>query len=146
MACKMTNTGNAQMPFLWNVSQRVGGDPSCVNLPTDVELVKFLMNLAVRSWTPYGNVGPKITLNSTFDAVVGYWIFRHQLSTKNNPHTIDGIVSPARNGLYYGPNAAWVIATLNVFAMREDKATWAGLPNNPQISASLRRELSTATS
>ena len=145
MAFKMTNTGDAAMPFIWNVSKRVGGRAGCENLPTDVELVKVLVSLALSTEESFTRIGPRIALNGTFDAVVGYWIFRCEDRTKGNS-LVDGIVSPARKGLHYGPGSNWVIAVLNSRAKTLDRAAWEGLATNPRLSAELRRELSTANS
>ena len=146
MAFKMTNTGFPKFPLVWNVSKRVGGHDYCENLPTDVELVKYLIRLGARSWSAYAQIGPRMTVNGSFDAILGYWIFRTQVASRHQMQVIDGIVSPARKGLMYAPKSPWVIVQINVFAMMEDEAGWRDLANNPLLSANLRRELSTATS
>src|SRR5215470_7274036 len=67
------------LTHIWNVSQRVGGTFSCTNLPTDVELVKVLIKKALEGSGLSDiakRVPPAIVVNSSFEAIVGYWIFR----------------------------------------------------------------------
>lgn len=128
---------------IWNVSQRVGGRDNCPNTSTDVELVKVLIKKAFDHplIAPVARrvSTPPLTVNSQFDAVVGYWIFRFQ--DHNGHPTIDGVVSPARS-LSYAPNTPWVIAYINYHAFLADEDYWNGLPQNPALSGALRSELS----
>lgn len=128
---------------IWNVSQRVGGRDSCPNLPTDVELVKVLIKKALESPVILPAArrvpAPPLTVNSQFDAVVGYWIFRFQ--DHDGHPIIDGVASPARS-LTYAPGVAWVIAFINFHAFKADKDFWNNLPQNKTLSQTLRSELS----
>jgi hypothetical protein len=131
------------LTHLWNVSQQVGGRRACPNLSTDVELVKVLVTQALKSSTvkpAFAKVSlPPLVVNSQFDAVVGYWIFR--LQDHDGHPIIDGIVSPAR-GVTYAPGTPWVIGLINARAFDADEDFWRNLPQNPSLSPQLRSELS----
>jgi|SRR5579863_1404250 hypothetical protein len=129
------------MGFIWNVSAHVGCKASCPNRPTDVELVKFLFREYLKRQTfqrlkPTCS-SPPITLNGSFDAILGFWIY----STEDWPGaTSDGVISPAR-GMTYGPGGLWVISLLNGNLFKAAPDFWAGIGQNSELSPALRAEL-----
>jgi hypothetical protein len=80
-----------------------------------------------------------VTRGSTFDTVLGFWIFRLQQLGKHTGG--DGIASPAR-GANFAPNSPWVIVSFNDFARQADRELWERLPSNNTLSPQLRAELS----
>jgi len=133
------------MSFIWNVSSHVGCKATCQNKPTDVELVKFLLR-EVNQREPFVKLTqackvPPVTLNSTFDAVLGFWIYANQ----DFPNTVvDGIVSPAK-GEFYQPGGVWLITFWNARLHKLAPDVWANLDKNTQLSPALRAELAKTT-
>ncbi len=132
-----------KLPFIWNVSAKVGPGRENPNNPTDVELMKVLLVIALQlpSVTSFGIKGNSIQppRDSNFDPVLGFWIYRFQ-QIGHHPAG-DGVASPAR-GITFAPGNPWVIVTFNDFARQADPDLWEGLPRNNSISAQLRAELS----
>jgi hypothetical protein len=141
MAARLILKG-AKLPFIWNVSARVGPGTDNPNNPTDVELMKTLLVLAlgVPSVGKFGLKGNSLRppKDGQFDPILGFWIFRLQQLGR---HTGDGIASPAR-GVSFAPGNPWVIFTFNEFASEADRELWENLDRNKTISAPLRAELS----
>jgi hypothetical protein len=142
MAARLPLVG-APLPFIWNVSARVGPGVDNPNLPTDVELMKVLLAIALTqpSVARFGLKGTSIpvTRGGTFDTVLGFWIFRFQQLGKHPGG--DGIASPA-HGAFFAPNSPWVIFSFNDFARQADRELWERLPSNNTLSPQLRAELS----
>ena len=132
------------MNFLWNVSDKVGCKTECPNRATDVELVKFLARETIKG--PFHRFSaacrnPPLTMNGSFDAVLGFWIYAYE----DYPGaTSDGIVSPAR-GSTYAPGEMWLISYLNARVHKLSPDLSAGLDQNQQISQALRTELQKTT-
>lgn len=146
MAYQMMLPPGSEMPFIWNVSTRVGPTVDCPNRPTDVELVKVFTDVIAKG--PFHALRnearrPPLVVNGTFDAVLGFWIFNTQFSSRFST-LVDGIVSPAK-GVFYGPKTAWVIVKFNHTMFVEDKNRWLKLNTDTRLSAELRRELSKTT-
>ncbi len=132
------------MSFIWNVTDKVGSKAECPNRATDVELVKFLVRETLKG--PFHRLSvscknPPITMNGSFDAVLGFWIYAYE----DFPGaTSDGIVSPAR-GTTYAAGEMWLIAYLNGRVNKLSPDVWASLDKNPEISQALRTELQKTT-
>lgn len=142
MAARLKLNGGP-LPFIWNISARVGPGSDNPNLPTDVELLKVLLVMALNdpAIARFGLKGNSIRpeRGGTFDTVLGFWIFRFQQLGKHPGG--DGIASPAR-GAFFAPNSPWVIFSFNDLARRPDRELWEKLPNNTSLSPALRAELS----
>jgi len=142
MAARLKLT-SGKLPFIWNVSARVGPGSDCANNATDVELMKVLLVIALNhpSVRNFGIKGTSIVppRNSQFDPILGFWIYRFQQLGKTP--VIDGIASPAR-GTFYAPATPWVIFWFNEFAKEVDEQLWLNLPRNVTIGPELRAELS----
>ena len=114
MAHKMLLRGS-KLPYIWNVSQRVGYTRDSVNQKTDVELVNFFLDFT-RNIVSAGNLSKVIrdALNnrSEFDGNSGFWVFYVQKARQKNVSpscAIDGKTSPATR---YDP-ITFTIAYLN---------------------------------
>jgi hypothetical protein len=141
MAARLKLTSGT-LPFIWNVSARVGPTSDCANRATDVELMKLLLVTAlnhpgVRKFGINGTSLPP-PRDRQFDPILGFWIFRLQQLGKNP--VIDGIASPAL-GTSYAPGTPWVIFWFNQFAKEADEELWLNLPRNVTVSPELRAEL-----
>lgn len=81
MAARLKLNGGP-LPFIWNISARVGPGSDNPNLPTDVELLKVLLVMALNdpAIARFGLKGNSIRpeRGGTFDTVLGFWIFRFQ--------------------------------------------------------------------
>ena len=130
------------LPFIWNVSGKVGPGRDNPNLPTDVELMKTLLVIALTlpGIAKFGLNGDFIQPphNGRFDPILGFWIFRLQQIGKHP--TSDGVASTAR-GINFAPGNPWVIVTFNDLARQADQELWEGLPRSGSISPALRAEL-----
>ena len=96
MAARLKLTSGT-LPFIWNVSAKVGPTSDCANRATDVELMKLLLVMAlnhpgVRKFGINGTSLPP-PRDRQFDPILGFWIFRLQQLGKNP--VMDGIASPA---------------------------------------------------
>jgi hypothetical protein len=142
MAARLDLRGG-KLPFIWNVSNKVGPNADLPNNPTDVELMKVLLVMALRAprVAKFGINGKSIdvTRDPVFDTTLGFWIFRFQ-QLGAHP-TQDGVASPAR-GVTYAPGTPWVIFSFNEFARESDPELWEALSRNNSLSAALRAELS----
>jgi hypothetical protein len=141
MAARLDLRGG-KLPFIWNVSSKVGPNADQTNAATDVELLKVLLAMALNApqvarFGIKGNSIP-VTRDPVFDTTLGFWIFRFQ-QLGAHP-TQDGVASPAR-GLVYAPGTPWVIFTFNDFARQSDPEVWEGLPRVNALSPALRAEL-----
>jgi hypothetical protein len=134
---------SGSLPFIWNVSSRVGPSTDEPNNPTDVELLKVLLVMAMS--TPqiakFGLKGNSLqpSRDGVFDPILGFWIFRMQQLGRHPGG--DGVASPAR-GAAFAPGSPWVIFSFNEFARQSDPELWEKLPNNISLSGALRAELS----
>lgn len=141
MAARLQLTGS-KLPFIWNVSAKVGPNADNPNGPTDVELLKLLLVTALGGprVSQFGIKGKSVpvTREPVFDTTLGFWVFRFQQLGKHS--TMDGIASPAR-GTTYAQGTPWVIFTFNEFAREADPELWEGLPRNSSVSGALRAEL-----
>lgn len=145
MAFKLLTPGGrgGRMPFIWNVSSKVGSDPACVNLPTDVELVNFFLDFhekvgsvpAAAAKMPSSGV----TVNGAFDVATGFWIYYLQSRGKAPGCKTDGVVSPAR-----GADELWLISYLNGEVLKKDPTLYQNLDKHHALSPQLRAELSKA--
>lgn len=123
------------MPFLYNVSQKVGYKQP--NLPDDVQLVQFLLKEAMKDRPDLVPLGiPRPT--GKFDAVTGFYIYLWQ-HFAHRP-VLDGVVSPAR-GMNYSKNGVWVIADLNATLFTHSRQTFETIPQNQELSGSLRKSI-----
>jgi len=142
MAARLQLTGG-KLPFIWNVSAKVGPNSDSPNGSTDVELMKVLLAMALRHPTlaKFGINGRSLDVSRepVFDPILGFWIFR--LQQLGQHPVVDGIASPAR-GATFAPGTPWVIFTFNDFARQTDPELWEALPRNNFISPALRDELS----
>ncbi|WNJ92093.1 hypothetical protein [Bosea sp. 685] len=141
MAQKLLLKGT--LPFIWNVTNRVGPNFNEPNLQTDVELlntlcVMFQRHPKVKQFGIKGKSLP-ISREGIFDTTLAFWIFRMQQIDKQAAS--DGVVSPAR-GTSFAPSQPWTIVTFNRYAREAEPEMWANLNRNPFISAALRTELS----
>lgn len=142
MAQKLILNGGP-LPFIWNVSGRVGPNQGEPNRPTDVELVSALCGLfqthpqVVR----FGINGTRVPLSrgAVFDTTLAFWIFRMQQIDAGA--VIDGVVSPA-HGTAYARGQHWTIVTFNRLAREANQAGWETLDRNTFLSQALRAELS----
>ncbi len=110
-----------------NVLQRVGpGEP---NQAADVRLLQRLLQLAEGAAADRSGIAvPAVT--GRFDAATGFWIFRQQVAAKRvlPGCIVDGVVSPARGSLTYGPRGEpWTIVLLNLFAKKAQPGPYAAL-------------------
>jgi len=142
MAARLKLT-SGKLPFIWNVSARVGPGADNPNNATDVELMKVLLVMALQlpSVVGFGLKGRSLQpqRDSQFDPILGFWIYRFQQIGRHPGG--DGIASPAR-GVTFAPGTPWVIFTFNDFARQADQQLWERLPQNNTLSAPLRAELS----
>ena len=133
------------MSFIWNVSGHVGCKANCENRATDVELVKFLFREinqreAFHRLTPACK-SPLVTVNGTFDAVLGFWIYAFE----DFPGaTIDGTISPAK-GVTYSAGQLWQIVFLNGRLHKLAPDVWASIDKNAQLTPALKAELAKTT-
>ncbi|WP_274628785.1 hypothetical protein [Arvimicrobium flavum] len=131
------------LPFLWNISARVGPSSDCPNGSTDIELMKLLLIMAQghpqvsKFGIANGNQLPP-PRDTQYDAILGFWIFRFQQLGKMP--VVDGFASPAR-GATFAPGSPWVIGWFNHFARETDPELWNNLPNNTTVSPALKAEL-----
>ena len=145
MAFKLLTPGGrgGKMPFVWNVSKHVGCDPSCPNLPTDVELVNFLLHFHEKIGSAPAAAAKMaqsgVTINGTFDVATGFWIYYLQSRGKAPGCKTDGIISPAR-----GADELWLISYLNGEVMKNNPALYQNLDKHHGLSPQLRAELSQA--
>ena len=134
---------SGKLPFIWNVSAKVGPGSENPNNPTDVELMKILLVMALElpSVVRFGLKGRSLQpqRDSQFDPILGFWIYRFQQLGKHPGG--DGIASPAR-GVSFAPGTPWVIFSFNEFARQADEELWQKLPQNSTLSPQLRAELS----
>jgi hypothetical protein len=133
---------SSSLPFIWNVSARVGPGTENPNNSTDVELLKVLLAILMNQpqIAKFGISGNSLrpTRDGKFDTILGFWIYRmQQLGSAN----LDGIVSPAK-GVNFAANSPWVIVSFNDYARQADAAVWQSLSKNTSLSAQLRAELS----
>lgn len=143
MAFKLLTPGGrgGRMNHVWNISKHVGSDTSCPNLPTDVELVNYLLDFHERlgscpaAAARITNSG--ITVNATFDVATGFWIYYLQSRGKSPGCKTDGIVSPAR-----GADPLWLIGYLNIIVFQNNPTLFQNLDREPALSPQLRAELS----
>jgi hypothetical protein len=147
MAYKLMLPGTPDgMPFLWNVSQHVGRLKKHPNLPTDVELVQFLIvenvNRGLLGFNgTSGSKAPPLSVDGRFSAILGFWIFYCECSASpTSPQQVDGVVSPA-HGTSYRAGAQWAIARLNKWLRDADYGFWSSLDGDSRLSAGLRFEL-----
>lgn len=142
MAARLALTSGT-LPFLWNISARVGPSSDCANGATDIELMKLLLVIALahpqiaRFGIAKGNSLPP-PRDTQYDPILGFWIFRLQQLGKMP--VVDGFASPAR-GATFAPGSPWVIGWFNHFAREADPELWANLPNNITVGAELKAEL-----
>jgi hypothetical protein len=134
------------MPFIWNISQKVGVSDSCENLRDDVEL--FQRIVLIRNKYPRKTLRPATINDLTIatgemDTQTGYEIF-----WANAPAmTIQDaqILSPAKNGqVSYGGGGIWKIVYFNYKLFTLNKNEWEKLPDT--CSAPLKLALTTKTS
>ena len=149
MAYKMMLRGS-QLPFIWNITQRVGSGSSGKNLPGDVELVKFLLHFNLSRSDPawFQEVGGRVSgatpikINSIFDVTVAFWIFSFQHGRRQAPgfsnSAVDGRISPATR---YDRHA-FAIADLNHSLYKLDRSLFNNLASSQQLTQNLRDELS----
>ncbi|HWB13095.1 MAG TPA: hypothetical protein VG826_27975 [Pirellulales bacterium] len=143
MACRIEVSGDARLPFIYSVSAHVG--PGQANQPDDVELVQFLMaetlkrqtssNLRIRSPVPQ--------VTRAFDLMTGFWIYElENVLVSKLEGQLDGIVSPVRgHRLHFAEGKYWLIAALNLQIKLVAPTVFAGIPDNPQLSATLRASI-----
>ncbi len=149
MAHKLTLQGNADLPFIWNISQHVGDSPSCANQATDVLLVKILLGEWIRVAQPsiHPSCQEPFLASAGMNLRVAYWI-----RAANNTHEIagtgamanlswseNGVLSPAQ-GSAFGANT-WTIVRLNQFLKNRANSVWQNLPSHPLCTGALRAEL-----
>ena len=145
MACKLELRGQ-RMPFLWNVSNKVGDSVKAANSPSDVELVSFFLDFihsGLRGQMGYGYVRQlNVRVNSEYDASTAYAIYNFQSVRKN--HTvgmqaaaIDGLISPAR---HFDP-VKWTIVHMNEILFIKDRNAFMNLTSDNRLSPGLRLEL-----
>lgn len=141
MAARLQLTSGS-LPFLWNISARVGPTAESINNATDVELMKLLLVIALNhpALSKFGIKGNSLqpTRDSQFDPILGFWIFRLQQLGKMP--VVDGFASPAR-GSSFAPGSPWVIGWFNHFAREADSGLWERLPHNVTVSPALKAEL-----
>jgi hypothetical protein len=97
------------LPRIVNVLAPVGFHER--NDPDDVRVVQNLLHAITlkKGWA--GSIGiPQVT--GRYDALTGFWIFNWQAMTQGDDVQIDGVVSPAQKGAYYG-KTAWLIVRMN---------------------------------
>jgi len=142
MACKLKFNGQ-RLPFIWNVSSKVGDSGSCANTFTDVELVSFLLDFTFSKRATSTAGLSRLNIDGRFDVSTAYCIYNFQVSRveqialcKNSK--VDGIISPAR---LFDP-AKWTIAHLNEILYNADKTGFMELDKNMRLSPQLRLELS----
>jgi hypothetical protein len=147
MAYKLVLPGSPDgLPFIWNISQHVGCY-QCPNLPTDVELVQFMLKGLVDAGQ-LGHEGvtglrtPPLATGGSFNAVLGFWIFYLQTGGKSSA-TVDGIMSPAKGTSYGG--GVWAITKLNHVYKECFPAQWANLSADVRLSPPLRAQLQKTT-
>jgi len=138
-------TGDPVLAFIYNVSQHVG--PGQPNLADDVELVQFLLAAATQKASAAFHFRirfPAPPINGSFDLVTGFWIYELQYYMGlRGLATIDGVVSPAREGSgSYGGGKLWTIVGLNRSLKVNTPEIFNTLPDNPNLSARLRKAIS----
>lgn|SRR5690348_9753534 len=74
-----------------------------------------------------GVAAPQVT--GHFDAATGFWIFYLQSTLRGGgAGVVDGIVSPARGGAYFG-GTPWFIAHLNAAAYKANRTVFERFMN-----------------
>jgi hypothetical protein len=97
------------LPRIVNVLWPVGFNEQ--NDPDDVRVVQNLLPAITLHKRLAGSIGiPQVT--GRYDALTGFWIFNWQAMTQDDNVQIDGVVSPAQKGAYYG-ETAWLIVRMN---------------------------------
>jgi hypothetical protein len=127
------------MPFIYNISQKVGVFKENPNLNQDVELVQFLLSKRI-AVAPYKKLKsfPAPAVTGALDA--GTVVQMFLASDFEEPAKYAAEISPARDGkVKYDGVHYWTIAYLNWKLFKVDKATWENLPNlvSPALKAQL---------
>jgi hypothetical protein len=108
-----------QLPVFFNVDGVVGAAPA-QNKREDVLLVQFAFKVIADN--PLSGTGPAIlaaakgvTVTGTMDqpTINAIRVFQEDFKKDNPAQVVDGRVSPAKGGYFYGPGAAWIITHLN---------------------------------
>lgn len=138
------------MKYIWNVSDTVGDQPSCVNNPNDVDLVALLLGGAIRSMDLGKKIHPScrqaFEVNGKMDINIAYWIrLGNGLHKKELSQKDAGILSRAKKSTFNNGDT-WTIVKLNYTMFLYMKSTWEDFPNHPQCPARLRNELLNKTS
>jgi hypothetical protein len=121
-------TAGGSMGIILNVGQTVGHPRrGGVNNFNDVQAVQALIDLYL-AFGPAMQLGlPDVT--GTFDSTTGYWIFEAQVALRKRfpSEIIDGIVSPAHDGMATYGTGAWTIIELNAGACSHAFDSWNSL-------------------
>jgi hypothetical protein len=120
-------TAGGSMGVILNVGQKVGRPArGGVNNFNDVQAVQALIDLYF-AFSPMQTMLP--SANGAFDPTTGYWIYELQvgLRQRHPSQIIDGIISPARNGMVTYGAGEWTIVELNAGASSRDFDSWNSL-------------------
>lgn len=133
------------MKYIWNVSDTVGDQPTCVNNATDVDLVALLLGGAIRAQDLGKKLHPScrqpFEVNGKMDVNIAYWIrLGNALHDKKLSSSEAGVLSRAKKSTFYNGDT-WIIVKLNYTMFLYMKSTWEDLPNHPQCPTKLRSEL-----
>lgn len=144
MAYKFVFKQKGKLPFMWNISAKVGNSEESKNNPTDVELVAFLLDFAFKipvSKAPIHKISTPIVIDGDYEIIKGYWLyhfqaFRHSLFGAKA--IVDGRVSPAKRF----DVALYTIAHLNNLLFTYGKDTFFNLDKKSSLTVALKNELS----
>lgn len=144
MACKL-NLAGQRLPFLWNVSNKVGDSKTCPNGRSDVELVSYMLEFIISRQARRPKVN--VPINGDFDVPTAFHIYTLQADRKYTipkyrSCEVDGIISPAR----HFDDVKWTIVYMNAVMFNTSKETFMNLANDSRLSVILRAELSGASS
>lgn len=126
------------LAHIYNVSARVGAPKSCPNQPDDVQLVQLFLRDLMPVMAKGSSIQQYPTLSGRMDAVTAFWIY-HLQNSSGEITTVDGIVSPAQ-GVGFGQKV-WFISGLNYKYNQYFPDRFNKLPENPELSPSLRASL-----
>jgi hypothetical protein len=134
------------MPFIWNISQKVGVRDSCENLRDDVELFQRMILMRIkypRKTLRPSSINDLTIATGEMDTQTGYEIYWW-----NGPEMTVAdaeILSPAKNGqVSYGGGGIWKIVYLNHKLFTLNKNEWENFPDT--CSAPLKLALTTKIS
>jgi hypothetical protein len=140
------NTPFRGMPFIWNISDKVGVLNDCANLRDDIELFQRLVlfrNKYPKKIQRAAGIGELTIANGVMDTQTAFEVYYW---TPGDQSIEDAqTLSPARNGQSsFGGGHVWKIIALNFGAFSRSKQDWENLPN--ECSATLKIALTTKTS